>query len=100
MQALRDNLPSSDPDVTERRGLFKDIFTQLKAAGVSVPELQLAWDFTTGSQTSLTSAMTYMRDDAMKRIGQGTRYLLTSPLNHVSHYNTSPTSLRACVQHH
>lgn len=32
--ALRDGTPSTDPDVEERRALFKDIFGHLAAAGV------------------------------------------------------------------
>ena len=71
LQALRDNQPSTDPDVTNRRALFADIFTKLKTAGVNIPDLQLAWDFSVGSRQVRTQDMVHMRDDAMARVGNG-----------------------------
>ena len=67
---IRDNVPSSDPDIEERRELFEDIFARLDAIGatcsilevlinlyyvigVKRSSLQLAWDFTTASMECL-----------------------------------------------
>lgn len=65
--ALRDNIPTSDPNVEERRALFADIFARLAAAGVPRASLQLAWDFTTASVGTWTGWLASMRDDALQR---------------------------------
>lgn len=66
--ALRDNTPTEDPDVELRRGHFDEIFGHLEDAGVARSSLQLAWDFTTASQASITSKALFMRDDAFARV--------------------------------
>jgi hypothetical protein len=68
-QALRDNTPSSDLSVAPRRALYADILSKLQAASIDTTSLQLAWDFTTASQTDTTSWMLHMRDDALATVG-------------------------------
>ena len=68
-KALRDKIPTRDPNVEERRAHFESIFAMLTAAGVKRQELQVAWDFTTGSIHSLTNRLVSARDDALKRLG-------------------------------
>jgi len=57
---LRDGILSGDPDAENRRELFKEPGLQ--------GDLDLAWDFTVGSEKATTGAMFFMRDDAVSRI--------------------------------
>lgn len=45
----------------------KDIFPALAAFGVSRDKLQLAWDFTTGSEEHLTRDLLFMRDEIIAK---------------------------------
>ncbi len=76
--ALRDDTPSDEPSVDERRELYEDIFSQLEAAGVSRGDLQLAWDFTTASDENNTAWMLHIRDEAMGIVGDGPEYTIDS----------------------
>jgi hypothetical protein len=77
--ALRDRTPSGDPDVESRRVLFEEIFAQLEAKGVNRAQLNLAWDFTVGSEKYTTGAMLFMRDDAINRLpSDGPEYTISS----------------------
>ena len=78
-RALRDGTPSPDPSIEARRALYADIFAILAATGVGRSDLQIAWDFTTGSLAYTTGWMTYIRDDASARIpAGGPRYRIVS----------------------
>jgi len=79
--ALRDNLPTQKYDIEGRRPLFADIFARLSQAGVSVPSLQLAWDFTVASRAEITDRLVFMRDDAFKRTSNGFSYNITEVIN-------------------
>jgi len=70
-QALRDGVATSDPDIENRRQNFEAIFTTLASHGIRRADLQLAWDFTVGSEKYTTQGMLFMRDDAKKRIPAG-----------------------------
>ncbi len=51
--ALRDDTPSDDPRIEASRARYEgDIFPALAAAGWPRSELQLAWDFTVGSEST------------------------------------------------
>ena len=52
--ALRDASASEEPSVEARRELYANIFATLAEAGVGREELQLAWDFSTASDTNIT----------------------------------------------
>ena len=86
--ALRDGMPSSDPNINGRRALFKDIFSHLSDAGVEQGDLQLAWDFTVGTTKSLTERMVGARDDAMARLEKSECAARVLP---------GPRSARSCV---
>ena len=76
-QSLRDNTPSSDPDVELRRDHFnKDIFPALESVGFTRDStLQLAWDFTVASQQNIQARLLHIRDDALRRVGsEGPKY--------------------------
>ncbi len=62
--ALRDR---ANPD-DERTALYDDIFAHLAAAGVSRDDVQIAWDFTTGSVDNSTGRLLSMRDAALADI--------------------------------
>jgi hypothetical protein len=64
-RALRDRHPSTIPALEARREHFEDLFDELKKAGVSRHELQLAFDFSVRSDAQLTGDMLVMRDDAL-----------------------------------
>jgi hypothetical protein len=79
-RALRDLLPTEDPDIEVRRPLYTDIFTRLGDAGVDRATLQIAWDFTTASTDNNTANVLHMRDDALGMYPQdtGPTYTITS----------------------
>jgi hypothetical protein len=77
--ALRDGTSSSDFSVDRRRALYADIFAKLAAAGVDKSDLQIAWDYSTASQTNNTKQMIAMRDDALATVGaDGPDYTIES----------------------
>lgn len=67
--ALRDDTAAADePSVEARRGLYDDIFTRLEAAAVPRDTLQIAWDFTTASDTAITERLFAMRDETFEAL--------------------------------
>ena len=76
--ALRDGGKFGHPSIEARRALYADLFARLGKAGVGKGELQIAWDFTTGSREGHTDWMVHMRDDALKTVGpDGPKYRIT-----------------------
>ncbi|MGH1345453.1 MAG: hypothetical protein ACRBN8_28070 [Nannocystales bacterium] len=67
--ALRDLTEAGDPELGSRRPLYADIFARLGDAGVERDTLQLAWDFTTASDTNNTERLVHMRDVALAEVG-------------------------------
>jgi hypothetical protein len=68
--ALRDKGDSPVVGIEERRAHFEsDIFPALAQAGVSRDSLQLAWDFTTTSEDSVTRVLLSMRKQLFDTIG-------------------------------
>lgn len=78
--SLRDELPSSDPDIEGRRAHYEEVvFPALASHGVDRDELVLAWDFHTSSRASALGRVEHMRDQALERAGaQGPAYEITS----------------------
>lgn len=70
-RAYRDNLNTGVDAYEQRRPAMEDILTTLQAQGVNRDELNLAWDFTVGSQESITSRLLAIRDDAFQRLDGG-----------------------------
>ncbi len=62
--ALRDQRPSSIPEVEARRAQMEEVFAALRNAGVPRRNLTLAFDFVVESDHSLTHQMLSMRDEA------------------------------------
>jgi hypothetical protein len=65
----RDNLPSSEEKVNERRPHFEEIFSTLEGAGIARSSLYLAWDFTVASDENNTARELSMRDAAFSTLG-------------------------------
>jgi len=65
--ALRDNTPSSSPDVEASRPRFEAIFSALASAGWERSSLTQAWDFTTATKADITGRLVSIRDDGFKR---------------------------------
>jgi hypothetical protein len=65
----RDNLPSSEEKVNERRPHFEEIFSKLGAAGIERSSLYLAWDFTVASDENNTGRELSMRNAAFAALG-------------------------------
>jgi len=66
---FRDNVPSSEEKVNERRPHFEEIFSKLQAAGIQRTSLYLAWDFTVASDENNTSRELAMRNAAFAALG-------------------------------
>jgi len=93
-RALRDGLPTDIPTLVQRRAHFEDVFTRLEAAGVERDELQLAFDFVTQSDHSLTHQMLSMRDQSFAWLAQqlsaGTQTFTVDPAKTVQRDCSQP----------
>lgn len=70
--ALRDGGATDTWDVEGRRATYDEVvFPALEAQGWARGEVQLAWDFVTGSQEGITGKAVFMRDDALAQLGEG-----------------------------
>jgi hypothetical protein len=63
--ALRDGRPSTVGALESRRTHFESVFAKLERAGISRPELVLAFDFVVESDEVLAEEMLAMRDQAV-----------------------------------
>lgn len=70
-RAYRDGLNTGVDAFEQRRPAMEDIFSRLQAHGVDRADLNLAWDFTIGSQESITGRLLAIRDDAFARLDGG-----------------------------
>ncbi|MBK7585357.1 MAG: hypothetical protein IPI67_34850 [Myxococcales bacterium] len=74
-KALRDGKLLSKGTAAEkwsvyaRKGLYKEIFSELDKAGVDKKDLQLAWDYSTASKENITGRIMEMRDLALAAVG-------------------------------
>ncbi len=68
-RALRDNTEYDLDYVRDRRAHFESLFSTLETNGVARSDLQLAWDFTTGSLETDTEWMLHVRDAALAAVG-------------------------------
>lgn len=78
--ALRDGTASTRVGVHARRQRFEDeVFAPLTAHGVERDDLQLAWDFTTGTYENATGLLVGMRDAMLEAVGpDGPEYTIDS----------------------
>ena len=74
--ALRDETASTRLGVHARRARFDaEVFAPLVAHGVERAQLQLAWDFTTGTYENATGLLVEMRDALLEAVGpEGPEY--------------------------
>lgn len=76
---LRDGRASTDPDVTSRAETFEDVvFPALAAQGFAREDLQLAWDFHTGSREVSLGPVLAARDAALAAAAGGVDYQIES----------------------
>jgi hypothetical protein len=68
-RVYRDNLPSSEEKVNERRAHFDEVFSRLEAAGIARSNLYLAWDFTVASDENNTGRELAIRNAAFAALG-------------------------------
>jgi hypothetical protein len=68
-EAFRDRIPTGLAAIEDRRAGMEAIFALLEQAGVARDALHVAWDFTVGSERSLSERVLYMRDQAFAEIG-------------------------------
>jgi hypothetical protein len=68
-RTYRDRLRSRSRAVNARRPHMERLFEDLRKAGIARKDLYLAWDFTVGSERSITGRMTAIRDDAFAALG-------------------------------
>jgi len=68
---IRDDEVAGDPGLASLAARYEqDLFPALGAAGVERANLQLAWDFTTQSETHVTGDMLALRSDLIERLEQ------------------------------
>jgi hypothetical protein len=65
----RDAIPTADATVEARRPHMKQIFKDLRKAGIRRNDLYLAWDFTIASERNLSERMLSIRNDAFAQLG-------------------------------
>jgi len=65
----RDQWPSSEPVINDRRDHFEGIFNKLGEAGIERSDLYLAWDFTVASDENNYRRALHMRDEAFEELG-------------------------------
>lgn len=70
-KALRDNNPTTAPQLEERREEYDVVFEELATAGVNRADLYLSWWFTVASADSLAGNVLSMREDAFGRLNGG-----------------------------
>lgn len=70
-RALRDKLPTDLPEVEALRPRYEVLFADLEKAGITRKDLQLAWDFTTASNETLTRDARAIVPDAKMRASAG-----------------------------
>ena len=68
----RDQIPSKQKKVNDRRSKFEGIFKTLKKAGIKRSSLYLAWDFTVSSNENNYARALHMRDEAFAELGDTT----------------------------
>ena len=68
----RDDIPSDQGAVNQRRQHFEGIFKVLKKAKIKRSELYLAWDFTVASNENNYRRAIHMRDEAFATLGDTT----------------------------
>ena len=66
----RDRVPSDQQTINQRRAHFESIFQTLSKAGISAPDLYLAWDFTVASDQNIAARVLRMRNDAFAKLGR------------------------------
>jgi hypothetical protein len=69
---FRDQLPSSQKAINDRRNSYEGIFKTLRKAGIKRSELYLAWDFTVASNENNYRRALHMRDEAFAELGDTT----------------------------
>jgi hypothetical protein len=65
----RDQVPSNQPAINQRRAHFESIFKTLGAAGIKRSNLYLAWDFSVASDQNIAARVLRMRNDAFAKLG-------------------------------
>ena len=68
-QALRDDVPSGNAALEERRSTYLGIFSALQSAGIPKNDLILAWDFHTASDDAIERWLISMRDETFAQLG-------------------------------
>eukprot|EP00040_Diaphanoeca_grandis_P000762 m.16393 g.16393 ORF g.16393 m.16393 type:complete len:659 (+) comp11018_c0_seq2:279-2255(+) len=77
-KSLRDDTPSSDPDVNSRRDKFNNIFSSLSEFGWKRENVITAWSFTTVSRARTLGPFNNMYTDALARLGpEGPDFTIT-----------------------
>jgi hypothetical protein len=95
-RTLRDQLPSDNPLINERRAHYQEIFRTLKDAGIKRKDLYLAWDFTVASERNLSERMLSIRDDAFAQLGDTNLSDLAVQGGVPPHTDTSVTDFPPC----
>jgi len=77
-RVLRDNNPTTNPVVEQRRSDFEIVFAEMASAGVNRADTYLSWYFTVASADSLAGRALSMRDDAFGKLnGQAPEFTIT-----------------------
>ncbi len=77
-RVLRDNNPTTNPLIEERRADFETVFNEIAEVGVNRADTYLAWYFTVASADTLAGRALSMRDDAFGKLnGQAPEFTIT-----------------------
>ena len=68
----RDQIPSNQKEINDRRTNYEGIFKSLRKAGIKRSNLYLAWGFTVASNQNNYRRALHMRDEAFSELGDTT----------------------------
>ncbi|HPM78950.1 MAG TPA: hypothetical protein PK961_17815, partial [bacterium] len=84
---LRDNIPTTNPEIEEIRDHYEEIFAFLEDKGYERENILLAWDFMVASKNYLLGSVLSMRAETLEEVGgTGMGYTITRIADNPNQY--------------
>ncbi|MFL5319585.1 MAG: hypothetical protein ACJ790_07995 [Myxococcaceae bacterium] len=96
---IRDHLTKGDPQLEPLAARFDaEVFPELEASGIARDDIQLAWDFTTGSTESVTTDMLQVRAQTLEWLKTHTPTVAIESVDLASGFNDTWKVIRGTVE--